>query len=185
MPRKSGLLSIEVVALDKKVRDLSLLAPRAVDRGLFAGITAATIDVQARAKELIHGPVLHRRTGRLWRSIQPETFRRGGTVVGIVGTDVEYAAVHEFGAKIRPKQVGGFLVFPGAEGRATGGSLVFAREVKIPRRPYMSRALQERSRRVKELINEYVLASLKKTLRQGRISPVRVRKGIGPSGNSN
>lgn len=68
-----------------------------------------------------------RDTGRLRASIGQSADRTGVTV----GTNVSYAAVHQFGATIRPKKPGGRLVFPGA------GKMIFARQVTIPARPFM------------------------------------------------
>jgi phage gpG-like protein len=68
-----------------------------------------------------------RDTGRLLSSIKPAADPAGVTV----GTNVSYAAVHQFGATIRPKKAGGRLVFSGP------GGMIFARQVKIPARPFM------------------------------------------------
>jgi phage virion morphogenesis protein len=48
-----------------------------------------------------------------------------------VGTNKVYAAVHQFGATIRPKSAGGRLVFRTANG------LAFARSVTVPARPFL------------------------------------------------
>lgn len=45
----------------------------------------------------LSGQVLNRRSGRLSRSIHPEVQGGSPTVVGVVGTNVEYAAYHEYG----------------------------------------------------------------------------------------
>lgn len=68
-----------------------------------------------------------RDTGRLQASIASAPDRTGVTV----GTNVQYAAVHQFGATIAPKKAGGRLVFAGGRG------LIFAKQVKIPARPFM------------------------------------------------
>jgi phage gpG-like protein len=58
-----------------------------------------TIMVQARVKEKLSGEVLHVQTGTLRRSINQEVRASGsaGMIEGIVGTNVEYAAAHEYG----------------------------------------------------------------------------------------
>ncbi len=69
-----------------------------------------------------------RDTGRLMNSI---THRVSRDYIE-VGTNVKYAAVHQFGATIRPKR-GKFLVF-----KPRGASNpIFAREVTIPARPFL------------------------------------------------
>ena len=57
------------------------------------------------------------------------TFATSGASVTI-GSNKIYAGVHQFGAVIRPKK-GKALVF------RMGGGLVFARQVRIPPRPYL------------------------------------------------
>ncbi len=172
-PRQAASIKMDIPDFDRKIKVWKTLAPKAFERGLEAGIRAATIVIQARVKNLIDGPVLNRRTGRLWRSIQPEVFKKHGRVVGIVGTDVKYAAVHEFGAIIRPKKEGGRLVF------RIGDSLIFAKQVEIPQRPFMSRGFKERRNRVKQEIQRKIMKSVKGTLKAGKILPISERRGVG------
>ena len=181
-PRKTQGIHVTIPHLDKKMAVWKTLAPKAFERGLENGIRAATLDIQARVKDLIDGPVLNRRTGRLWRSIHPEVFKRMGTVVGIVGTDVKYAAIHEFGGTIKPK--GRFLVFKVGAGAGGGagdqtGRLVMVKQVKIPKRPYMSRAFRERKSHVTKRIRAEVMRSIKGTLKTGRVAPVNRRRAVG------
>lgn len=72
-----------------------------------------------------------RDTGRLQRSISYKASEDETEV----GTNLKYAATHQFGATIKPKK-GKFLVFPirGAGGQAR---YVFARQVIIPARPFI------------------------------------------------
>lgn len=62
----------------------------------------------------------------LWQKI---TFEASPTGVR-VGTDVLYAAVHQFGATIKPKK-GDRLFF------TVGGRKVAAKQVRIPARPFL------------------------------------------------
>lgn len=154
-PRRAASFTVTVPGMDAKLRALSIVAPKAVDRGLYAGIMEATIDIQSRTRKLLLGEVLNRRSGRLWRSIHAETFRRIGRVVGIVGTNVKYAAIHEFGGIIRPKKAGGVLVWKGEDGP------IFAKSVKIPQRPYLSRAFRERQAVASRLIRRAIFRELR------------------------
>lgn len=56
----------------------------------------------------------------------------------IVGSNKVYAAVHQFGATIRPKRPGGRLVFKLA------GRTVRARSVTVPARPYLGFSDEDR-----------------------------------------
>lgn len=174
-PRRAGMISVEIPFLKEQADTWRKRAPAAFDRGLEAGIRAATIDVSSRVKYLLSGPVLNRRTHRLWRSIQPEVFRRMGRVVGIVGTDVEYAAVHEFGATIRPKAAGGMLAF------TVDGKFRLVKSVEIPKRPYMSRAFLERKAVVNKLIRDHVVRSVRGQLKSNpaAVLPPSLRRGVG------
>lgn len=66
-------------------------------------------------------------TGRLRASI---TSKAGDREV-VVGTNVQYARVHQFGAVIRPVRAK-LLRFPN-----DAGGFAFARQVKVPARPFM------------------------------------------------
>jgi phage virion morphogenesis protein len=80
-----------------------------------------------------------RDTGRLMNSITHNADDKGVEI----GTNVCYAATHQFGATItagkasqgsacQPAQGAPFLVFPGP-----GGHPIFAKQVKIPARPFL------------------------------------------------
>ncbi|MCA3421001.1 MAG: phage virion morphogenesis protein [Roseomonas sp.] len=72
------------------------------------------------------GGSMLRETGRLLGSL---TRRADGHRV-VVGTNVIYAAIHQFGGTVRPKS-GGRLAF------RLGRTRVFARSVSIPARPWL------------------------------------------------
>lgn len=59
-----------------------------------------TIEVQRSVKaDKLSGQVLHVRTGTLRRSINRRVEEQGGMIIGSVGTNVQYAAAHEYGFK--------------------------------------------------------------------------------------
>lgn len=186
MPRRSAAISINVGGVDAFVRAMSVVAPKAVERGMEVGVRAATIDVQGQVKRYLEGEVLKRRTSRLWRSIHADTYRRMGRVIGIVGTNVKYAAIHEFGGIIRPKNEDGVLVFTQAGRNEKTGRFqkqtVFAKSVKIPARPYMSRAFNARKAIVSRLIMKAVMAELtghRGLNAGGGVVAAGARKGVG------
>ncbi len=79
--------------------------PNDISGGLVSGVRGEAIRLQEHiVRDYLSGQALHPRSGRLWRSIRPnideEFFFDKGRVVGMrttVGTNVEYAAYHEFG----------------------------------------------------------------------------------------
>jgi len=101
---------------------------------------------EALAKKRTSGPVLKVRSGLLRSSITHEVKQEGNDLVGRLGSDRVYAAIHELGGTISPR-----LVVPRRR-RALrfmiGGRVVFAQfanipAVTIPPRPYLDPSLQE------------------------------------------
>lgn len=79
-------------------------------------ITWLTLKLQRRVKtQKLSGQVLHVRTGTLRRSINYIVHTSGTKTVGVVGTNVKYARVHEFGwsgNRLIKKVFGRQLKFP-------------------------------------------------------------------------
>lgn len=121
--------------------------------------------LQTQAKFKLSGEVLNVRTGRLRRSITKRIEASGGSVSGIVGTNVSYAAAHEFGfdgtvnvrehlrqvrehgrfslQRVKDKDLG---VWRKRRGKLTGGvATVHAhtRHVNLPERSFLRSALKE------------------------------------------
>jgi len=102
-------------------------------------------------RDKLSGQVLHRRSGRLSRSIHSAPARaEGGNVIGKVGTNVVYAPVHEFGATIRAKRAK-YLRFK------VQGRFVSVKEVTIPKRPFMKPSLEERRPAIAAAIRKTVV----------------------------
>jgi phage gpG-like protein len=107
-------------------------------------IEGMTEDVRVQAKQnATRGrPGLYRRSGHLADNIRAEsvTGRQFGDDASITfGVDlgtVPYARIHELGGTIKPKS-GGYLHFQ------INGRWIQARQVKIPKRPYLEPAAQQ------------------------------------------
>lgn len=105
-----------------------------------AAVTRATFDLVGvvKAKKLT-GQVLNVRTGRLRRSITGRVAEENGQPVGLVGTNVSYARVHELGFK------GAAQVK--AHNRTIKGKTIpvraHSRKLDIPARPFLQPALNE------------------------------------------
>lgn len=101
-------------------------------------------------------------TGRLRRSFSVQNVTERGFAIG---TNVLYAAPHQFGATIRPKRAR-FLRFrlPGGRGRRKGGkgAVVYAREVQLPPRPFFptGQDLGEYGARMAEAVRAWVLGEV-------------------------
>ena len=74
----------------------------------------------AEQRDLTSGKYgLKTRTGRLRNSLAIAAKRSGNTIIGVMGTGLPYAAAHEFGTTIRPKNVSWLTIpFRGIKGRA-------------------------------------------------------------------
>lgn len=125
------------------------------------GVSAANLTSAVKAK--LSDDVLRVKTGRLRRSIH---FVLGGTddaPSATVGTNVEYAAIHEFGGTTKAHVIEAVnakvLAFK------VGGETVFAKSVqhpgsKIPQRSYLRSALAEQAPSIKERIDAAVRSAL-------------------------
>lgn len=122
---------------------------------LKAGITRAALRVQTQTKQSkLSGQVLNVRTGRLRRSINVDVQQTAERVVGTVGTNVEYAHIHEYG-------------FTGAVGvrehlrTAKSGktSIVrgHSRNVHIPEKSFLRSALADMAEPIRHEFEQAVL----------------------------
>ncbi|HEY1794915.1 MAG TPA: HK97-gp10 family putative phage morphogenesis protein [Stellaceae bacterium] len=117
-------------------------------------LTAALGDEAARLGEALRaavernlsGAVLQQRSGRLASSIDVSIERTGSAVSATVGSDVPYAAIHEYGGvipahEILPKSARA-LAFPW-QGRERFFKRVELPAVQMPERSFMRSALAE------------------------------------------
>lgn len=129
----------------------------AVQEQVSRSITRLTLQLLTRVKEeKLSGQVLKNRTGRLRRSINSRfDTASGGKVAGYVGTNVEYAKIHELGfngnmtVKAHLRQItqafGKKLLSPKmVEVRS------HSRHVNLPERSFLRSALKEMEPDVRE-----------------------------------
>ena len=162
-------LSVDLSQLDSFTSRVAGFDVR-LRKALVAAITRSRLVVEARAKELVSGPVLNVRSGTLRRSITSRTEEMPGGVRGVIGASAAYARIHELGGKtppheIRPKNAKALHFFTGGGGvggfHGYGVDEVFARVVhhpgsKIPERSYLRRALRESTARIRAEIQAAV-----------------------------
>jgi phage gpG-like protein len=133
-------MKVEIQGGDDLMRRLAALQKR-ITAGLREAINRATFDLVGYVKERkLSDQVLRVRTGRLRRSITGKVTEENGQPVGIVGTNVSYARVHEFGFRGRVKVR--------AHARKVKGKKVpvraHSRDVDIPKRAFLVPSLNER-----------------------------------------
>lgn len=125
---------------EEKTRTALIAASQRIANNVRKAIQRATLDLMGRVKERkLSGQVLKVQTGRLRRSINQRVETEGGSPVGYVGTNVEYARVHELGFKGR--------VAVKAHTRSIKGKRVpiraHSRNMDIPKRPFLRPAFEE------------------------------------------
>lgn len=126
-------------SLERKLKQLAALARADV---LESALTAGAQEIRNAAVEKAPGPGNGNTrnpppTGTLRRSIHTETDEKSDTRVSVlVGTNLEYAAMQEFGGVVVPR-VAKMLAF------MVDGKLVFAKSVTIPAHPYLRPAFDE------------------------------------------
>jgi phage gpG-like protein len=130
-------MSIEYTVAIKADRTIKLLErledhfPR-IERLIVSRIAERVVSITQAEK--LRGQVLNRQSGDLAASIH---YRLRGNATAVVGTNMVYAAIHEFGGTIRAKNAE-FLAF-----RLDGGRYVMTKEVQIPARPYLGPTMTE------------------------------------------
>ncbi len=111
--------------------------------GLLKGIKRSMIYAEGRAKQNFGGPgQLRIRSGHLRRSIKATVVELGKTIVGVVGSNVVYAAIHEHG---------------GPHPRSKDGSK------RMPARPFISPAFDRPNIiEMKRLIQKEIASQVRK-----------------------
>ncbi len=105
-------------------------------------------------KNKLSGQVLNRRTGRLAGSISSAQRIEGQDVVGMVGSNLKYARIHELGGVIRPKNFKYLHFF-------VKGKEVFAKKVTIPKRPYIMPSIEESSKKIASIFGTEFFVEIK------------------------
>ena len=161
------------------VRDVSLIAllgqfpQRFADR-LTIALTRFAIRLQSRVKSKLSDDVLHVRTGTLRRSINQHVEVGAGRISATVGTNVEYAAVHEYGfhgqvqvkAHARALRAAGRISKAGKKirGKLTGEKAMVAAHsmmMNLPERSFLRSSLRELASTAQRDIQRAAVEALK------------------------
>ncbi len=89
-------ITVEVRGADAVVAHLQAMSDE-VRKALLRAVTQEAIIVQGRVREKLAGEVLAERTHHLHDSIHYEMREDSGSIIARVGTDIVYAAFHEYG----------------------------------------------------------------------------------------
>lgn len=115
--------------MDKTARDMPGRIYNAVVR------SCSLVETRAKTHHLA-GATLKARSHRLQRSVKSSVKRLLNKVTGRVGSPVVYAAIHEFGGIIRPKNAK-YLVFQ------IDGKWIRTKKVTMPKREWLSKSLND------------------------------------------
>jgi phage gpG-like protein len=144
-------IGVQATPLIRRLTD----SPSALRKAMWQ----AAFHLRDKVREKVSGPVLQRRKGKLWRSIEARVTGRFPLIEAVIGAGMFYAIVHERGAIIVPKRRR-YLRF------TIGDREIFTKRVEIPRRPFMRPTVGEEMGRVAEIIAQ----SLAGSLRSGKAS---------------
>jgi phage gpG-like protein len=155
------VFSIEVVGREE-LRARFSGAGENVRSALRAAIQASVIDMEAQVKEKLSGEVLRVRTGRLRNSITSRVDEGGSQIIGTVGANTPYAAVHEYGFQGIVNVREHLRMITQAFGKALKGGpreiTVRAHPVRmdLPERSYLRSTLRENGQRVYDRLQQAV-----------------------------
>ena len=135
-------------------------------RNIEQSVGRLTLKLLTRVKvNKLSGQVLNVRTGRLWRSITYKVIKTPSRITGIVGTNVEYARIHELGfhgqvsvkAHLREiKKAWGKDITP-----RTVEVRTHSRQVNLPAKSFLRSAMEE--------MTPEIIQTLQQSIRQGII----------------
>ena len=147
-------MPLDVRLVIEKIKGERDLTPSRLQQVQLRAMQQSVMIVLRRAKLNLTGRFLKVQTGRLRSSITGLVTTRNGEVVGLVGTNVWYGKLHEFGgtfsvtrrhqARFR-RTLGGGLAFAKKRSRVVYESLPVQRtyNVTYPSRPWLRTALAE------------------------------------------
>jgi phage gpG-like protein len=150
-----------LVGDDKLVARLQAM-PGGVHDSLVRRVTRLRLQLEGRVKDKLSGEVLQVRTGTLRRSITGEVLDSQTEVTGIVGTNVPYAAAHEYGFHGTETVKEHLRTITKAFGKEIkAGSVTFtvrshSRKVDLPERSFLRSALAEMDEQIKTELAEAV-----------------------------
>lgn len=95
-------MTVGAVIGHKEVAERFAAMPERLRERLRREITELTVDLQSHVKaDKLSGQVLNVRTGNLRRNINTRVQETATSITGTVGTNVEYARIHEYGGTMK------------------------------------------------------------------------------------
>ena len=117
---------------------------------IYKAMVQACSLVETRAKtHHLAGATLKPRTHQFQRSVKSIVRRSGGTISGRVGSPVVYAAIHEYGGIIKPKNAK-YLVFQ------IDGKWIRTKKVTMPKREWLSKSLRDVQGQIENIFGRHI-----------------------------
>lgn len=166
------IVNVRSEAVQARLRNAS----KALQRSIRDTVEDLATEVQRAVKQdKLTGQVLHVRSGTLRRSINKEVRNQNGRISAIVGTNVEYAGIHEYGGTIlmKPRErttyfklrrdgtVGNRFVKKGrSDFSQTHAARSMGTYITMPERSFLRSTLSEFAPRITRDLREAVLKVL-------------------------
>ncbi|MEL6347165.1 MAG: HK97 gp10 family phage protein [Myxococcota bacterium] len=122
-----------------------------IDRQAMLALDAVGTLAERYAAANASGRVLNRRSGRLAASVRARVSNDGGRPTLTLSSDAPYARIHEYGGTIQGNPL---LTF-----QTPSGVWVSAKQVTIPRRPWVRPAIEEAVQTMPREFTRRVLAA--------------------------
>ena len=137
-------------------------APDKLRANLERVIQRLSIEGQTIVKQKLGGPVLHNRTGTLRRSINRVVTSNESGVVATIGTNVKYAAVHEYGFD-GVVTVSAYVRKAAVNAKTSGPISVktHTRHMKMPERSFLRSTIKDMAPKIRADIKAAALEALK------------------------
>jgi len=133
--------------------------PAALRERLAQTVARLAQELRNTVQRKLSGEVLRRRSGRLAASVAVDVRESGGGVAASLSTDVEYAAIHEYGGVIPARQVlprnARVLAFPW-KGRQRFFARVEIPAVTMPQRSFLRSSLDEMTPEIRAALTDAV-----------------------------
>lgn len=164
-------IDVKVEGVDATVRTLDGVAALSVIETRRA-IGRLILQLQKKVvREKLTGQVLKVKHGTLRRSIDVGVADRGSAVEGSVGTNVKYAAIHEFGGRTAAHEIKArkakALRFQLASGAAQFRKSVMHPGSKMPERSFLRSALREMDGAIREEFEQAIGSVINQAARRG------------------
>ncbi len=99
------IIAAQIIGAETAVLNIGA-RKEAVSLALLKEVTRLSFILADKVKtDFLTGQALKVQSGRLRRSIVPKVTDDGGLITGIVGTNVEYARIHELGGQTAPHRI--------------------------------------------------------------------------------